>query len=98
MGKPVFNPYGMDPGFRYTDTPDDERKQPKLLCPKCQAAIPGGSSQCPVCHENVEELLKAAEKEETRTKKIRRTDTIVIAAIVCILLVACIVFFSRVPA
>ncbi|MCD8299806.1 MAG: hypothetical protein LUC41_01305 [Clostridiales bacterium] len=27
MGKPNFNPYGMDPGYRYLDDPNDEAER-----------------------------------------------------------------------
>ncbi len=27
MGRPNFNPYGMDPGYRYLDNPNDEAER-----------------------------------------------------------------------
>lgn len=98
MGKPVFNPYGMDPGFRYMDTTAGDKKKRGINCPKCQSKIPYGSCKCPVCNENVEELFKIIKKEEIRTKKTNHVNTIVLFVIVCILLVVCLVFFSKVPA
>lgn len=68
MAKPVSNPYGMDPGFRYMDTAEDV---------------------APPVEEN--------EREAAEAKRIRRTNTIVLFAIVFVLLVACAVFFLKIP-
>lgn len=68
MAKPVSNPYGMDPGFRYMDTAEN-------------AAPPD----------------KESEREVAEAKRIRRTNTIVLFAVVFVLLVACAVFFLKIP-
>ncbi len=68
MAKPVSNPYGMDPGFRYMDTAED-------------GAPPDEES----------------EREKADSKRIRRTNTIVLFVIVFVLLAACVAFFLKAP-
>ena len=67
MGKPVFNPYGMDPGFRSTYDPYNE-EQKMLFCPKCGAEVSDGEIKCPVCGKEISPDRWSME-EEAREKK-----------------------------
>ncbi len=62
MGKPVFNPYGMDPGFRSTYDPYNEEEK-IVICPKCGAEIPDGETKCPKCGK------KSVREDGVRKKK-----------------------------
>ena len=54
MGKPIYNPYGMDPGFRATYDPYyDCENDEDVICPKCGAKILHGSIKCPACGEKI---------------------------------------------
>lgn len=94
MGKPVFNPYGMDPGFRSTYDPYNEEEK-IVICPKCGAEIPNGETECPECgKKNSQRRWSQEEEARERKRKIKTAVTVIVATVVAL---SIFLFFMRTP-